>query len=341
MILSAVLLLGAILLLIIAVVAVAIRLLLLVVTVEGKSMAPTLESGDRVLILRIRSALWVRKGRIVLIDAIHTRNPTYKPIGSLRLKPVIKRIVALNSEKYILFSAPPGEYEHSQLEQRIWDIPQGYVFVCGDNDIQSIDSRFWGPLPYHAIVGIMLTKLPHKAALQSDRLAQTPLLSQGLPVGERVPAFTAPTTSDEIVTLDTYFGQELLLLFIAHTELTHRNMPFLQYLVLEAINADISVVYVSMSSQNRTREFIEKWHITQTVLFAPCEQNSLFKDYAVPGVPFYCFIDAQGRVQASGLASPQICAKIDKLQSCCDRFSNPPNKEDEEIWQSRHRSVEC
>jgi signal peptidase I len=341
MILSVALLLGVILLLIIGVVGVAIRLYLLVVTIDGESMAPSLEPGDRVLILRIRSAVWLRKGRIVLIDAVHSEDAAPKPIESLKLRPTIKRIVALEGEKLTLSSAPWGERENSQLEQRVWDIPRGHVFVCGDNYTHSIDSRLWGPLSVHTILGVMLTKLPHKASLKLERLALPPTFSQGIPVGERAPAFTAPVASGEIVTLDIYYGQELLLLFIAYTELADRYMPFLQYLALGAINTGINVVYVSMSSENRTREFIEKWHITQTVLFAPCEQNSLCKDYVIPGAPFYCFIDAQGSVQASGLAYPQICARINKLRQHCDRFSNPPaNKEDGETRQSRHQPVE-
>jgi len=322
-----------------------IRLYLLVVTIDGQSMAPALESGDRVLVLRIHSSAWIQKGCIVLIDAASTEESIPKLVRFPTTKPVIKRVVALGGERFIISSTPQEDGERRPLERRVWDIPQGHIFVCGDNYKQSVDSRLWGPLPYHRVLGVMLMKLPHKAS--SERLWQLAPLSRELPLGERAPAFSVPTVSGEIVTLHTYHGQDLLLLFITHTELSHRNMPSFLDLVPRAAAAGISIVFVSMSSAHKIRPFVEEWHITLPVLVAPRDRNPLLDDYAVPGAPFYCFIDASGKVQASGRASPQFFTEIETLRQHRDLprdilLSNPNAPQgDEEARQNRHQPLEC
>src|SRR5579885_511041 len=108
-----------------------IRLCLVVVIVRGQSMSPTLDPGDRVLALRIFARSWIRKGQIVLVrqaDGGHLPE-------MISVLSHIKRVVALGEETFISAS---GEQD--------WHIPPGYIFVCGDNQKHSIDSRTWGPV---------------------------------------------------------------------------------------------------------------------------------------------------------------------------------------------------
>lgn len=322
--LSIILMCGAILLLI-GSWGVFIHLYLIVVTVDGESMVPTLEPGDRILILRTRSSTCVQKGRVVLIDPMHTVNSPFKLSRQAKLQPVIKRVVALEGEKLKIPFTSQIMQEGDGSEQRVWNIPQGHIFVRGDNEEHSIDSRLWGPLPLYVVRGIMLMKLSRKTSGRLDRLVQSQWFKQGVPVGEMAPLFTAETTSGEKVRLENYCDRNLLLLFVASTNLSCSYMPFLNELASRASAIGISVIYISMSSAPRTQEFIEAWNITQPVLVAPSNENRLFDNYSVPGVPFYCFIDAQGRVQATGRTSPHIYSQI---KECGYHFDSEERGED-------------
>jgi signal peptidase I len=144
------------------------RSILLVVTVENRSMMPTLEAGDRVLMVRHWPTRWLRKGHIVLI------NPGY----GMPARPkcfatpfYIKRIVALGGERLSTFhqSITDGTYpsEHNVgNEQDHWYIPAGYFFAQGDGP-RSVDSRQWGALPLQSVRAVALMKLPHKARVHS------------------------------------------------------------------------------------------------------------------------------------------------------------------------------
>ncbi|GHO57270.1 signal peptidase I [Ktedonobacter robiniae] len=153
MVLSATLLIIGSLLLLLVLLLILARLSLLVVTVQGESMTPTLLSGERVLVWRLWPVFRLREGQIVLIS---------QEDKSFQAAPYLKRILALQGEIRTL--RPRLEHnsnnaaDHVEQEQA-WQIPAGYVFVCGDNLEHSIDSRVWGPLPRQRVMGVMLKKL--------------------------------------------------------------------------------------------------------------------------------------------------------------------------------------
>ena len=134
-----------------------IRACLIIITVQGQSMSPTLEDGDRVLAIRPVWLRWVQKERIVLLmpsllDGV---------ADDLPLSFHIKRVVALAGETYRSTHPPFGYNENVTQEAQtfIWHIPYNYIFVCGDNRERSIDSRSWGPLPLQNVRGIVVKKL--------------------------------------------------------------------------------------------------------------------------------------------------------------------------------------
>ena len=141
----------------------------IVVMVQGYSMSPTLEDGDRVLALRTVWLRWVQKGQIVLFR----QSPLDEISGDLPLALHIKRVVALAGETYRSTSLPPGYHECVTQEEQTasWHIPRNSIFVCGDNREQSIDSRSWGPLPLRNVRGIVVKKLASSPVSLSAHVA--------------------------------------------------------------------------------------------------------------------------------------------------------------------------
>jgi signal peptidase I len=120
------------------------RRTLLIVTVVGTSMAPTLNDGDRVLVVR-RWARRVRRGDIVAAR--------FTPAAGW----VIKRAVALGGEAVAADDAPDGTRAPATTL-----VPPGSVYLVGDNRSTSGDSRLWGAVPLPEVVGVMVGRLPRR-----------------------------------------------------------------------------------------------------------------------------------------------------------------------------------
>lgn len=117
-------------LMLLAILCVARVFLLDIYCVHMASMEPTLISGDRVLTLKTRYFKSVVLGRG---DVIALGHPFDASIV------VIKRCVAVG-----------GEFVN--LDARLV-VPPGHIFVLGDNEGESMDSRQWGPVPESLVKG--------------------------------------------------------------------------------------------------------------------------------------------------------------------------------------------
>lgn len=128
-----------------------------IVWVDGQSMEPTLSDGDRVIISHLFYK--PRIGDIVVITQPNAFN-----------KPLIKRIIALSgqtvsidyasSKVYVDGVALDEPYVSEAMEPRgdisfPYTVPQGFVFVMGDNRNNSGDSRYSsiGPVDERYILG--------------------------------------------------------------------------------------------------------------------------------------------------------------------------------------------
>jgi signal peptidase I len=124
--------------------------------VSGDSMAPTLRSGDVVLVQRHAS---VHSGSLLVL-----RDPQD---GSL----VVKRAVATGGQTVEIRDAylyvdgvalDEPFVDHSRIDGVYFGpatVPAGAVFVLGDSRDGSIDSRVFGPVPVSAVVGRVLVRL--------------------------------------------------------------------------------------------------------------------------------------------------------------------------------------
>jgi signal peptidase I len=128
--------------------------------VEGTSMLPTVQSGDRVLVDRLAYDLGTpQRGDIVVFKFPYSDTTMIKRIIGLpgdvvRLTPgrlyVDGRLV---HEPYLRY---PENYTYGPVR-----VPKGEYFVLGDNRVVSYDSHVWGFLPAKDLYGrVMVTYWP-------------------------------------------------------------------------------------------------------------------------------------------------------------------------------------
>jgi signal peptidase I len=122
------------------------------VRVDGFSMVPTLQDGEYVLV----SKLSYRLGEPQHGDIIVFKYPGEPP------QDLIKRIIGLpgdtvqvnGSVVYVNGQSLTEPYiAASPLYQGQWQVPEGFLFVLGDNRNDSSDSHSWGLLPMENVIG--------------------------------------------------------------------------------------------------------------------------------------------------------------------------------------------
>jgi len=137
--------------------------------IPSESMLPTLGIGDRVVVNQLSYSVGdVQRGQVVVFD---------RPQGFPGTDDVIKRVVALPGETirfidgqvyidslrmvepYLIAegstraNASIAGCGSSAAGTRTCVIPEGHVFVLGDNRLGSTDSRSFGPIPIDTIIG--------------------------------------------------------------------------------------------------------------------------------------------------------------------------------------------
>ena len=122
------------------------------VRVDGFSMNPTLQDGEYVLVSKVSYQLGVpQRGDIIV----------FKFPGPSE-QDLIKRIVGLpgdivevrDGQVYVNGSGLEEPYINARpLYNGIWQVPEGELFVLGDNRNDSSDSHSWGMLPQANVIG--------------------------------------------------------------------------------------------------------------------------------------------------------------------------------------------
>ncbi|MCB2209525.1 signal peptidase I [bacterium] len=122
------------------------------VRVENVSMQPTLESGEFLLVNRIAYKLGTPHiGDIIIFHAPGVSDLDY--IKRLIGRPgdtvtVTDGVVYVNDQAlYEPYLAEPPNYSGT------WEVPEGQLFVLGDNRNNSSDSHLWGFIPEEDVVG--------------------------------------------------------------------------------------------------------------------------------------------------------------------------------------------
>jgi signal peptidase I len=126
--------------------------------VQGQSMSPRYTTGDSLVVLKtFRVFTPVEVGDIVIIKLKH---------GKYKGEEIVKRVVFVQNEKgdarwpkYIRNSAArpiPTDRWFPEYTSGIKVVPVGSVMVMGDNEMNSLDSRDFGPVFDYEIEGKVL-----------------------------------------------------------------------------------------------------------------------------------------------------------------------------------------
>ena len=122
------------------------------VRVDGYSMRPTLEDGEFVLVSKLNYQFGeVERGDIVVFH--YPMNPRQE---------LIKRVIGLPGDTVTVQEGVVAVNGQSLNEPYVaaaplyageWSVPDGQLFVLGDNRNDSSDSHSWGFLPFENVVG--------------------------------------------------------------------------------------------------------------------------------------------------------------------------------------------
>lgn len=122
------------------------------VRVDGYSMLPTLEDGEFVLVSKMNYKISsVERGDIIVFH--FPMDPEQE---------LIKRVIGLPGDAVSVQNGAVSVNGRPLVEPYIaappaytgeWTVPQGHLFVLGDNRNDSSDSHSWGYLPFEKVVG--------------------------------------------------------------------------------------------------------------------------------------------------------------------------------------------
>ncbi len=122
------------------------------IRVDGSSMEPTLQSGEFIVVNRLAYKI----GKPELSDVVVFHFP-----GDPRLE-YIKRVVGLPGDTVRIAEGTVYVNDRLLTEPYIaakpryngsWNVPEGHLFVLGDNRNNSSDSHNWGSVPMENVVG--------------------------------------------------------------------------------------------------------------------------------------------------------------------------------------------
>jgi signal peptidase I len=124
--------------------------------IPSESMVPTLEIGDRVLANKFVYRFWgPERGDIVVFDSVDEEDD----------QTLIKRVVGVAGDEILVqggvlyVNGEPREEPYLNEDLPFvgfygpTEVPEGSIFVMGDNRANSADSRVFGPLPLENLKG--------------------------------------------------------------------------------------------------------------------------------------------------------------------------------------------
>lgn len=151
--------------------------------VDGPSMEQTLQNQDRLIVWKVPRTIARITGKDYIPhrgDVIIFVESGLSQFGSAQTKQLIKRVIALPGERLVLKDGvitvyndehpkgfhPDDTMSYGRLINKDTDVHdiditlgEKQLFVCGDNRPNSLDSRSFGPIEAHQIVGKLSIRL--------------------------------------------------------------------------------------------------------------------------------------------------------------------------------------
>lgn len=148
--------------------------------VDGPSMETTLQNHDRLIVYKLpktlariaHSSYVPKRGEIVIFSRTDSLE-----FGTNDSRQLIKRVMALPGERVVVKDgilkvynkehpegfrpddAPYGKVIVTTPGDIDLTVPQDYIYVCGDNRTNSLDSRTFGPVATKDLVGKLVLRL--------------------------------------------------------------------------------------------------------------------------------------------------------------------------------------
>ena len=125
---------------------------------QSENMRPTLAPGERLV---VRQADEVHRGDVVAIDMSAYAQPRGEGISVVRVVGVAGDTVACCTDDHLAVNGKPLTEPYvtpgyEGLFQFSAKVPEGAIFVEGDNRGNSDDSRFSGPVRLSGVIGVVV-----------------------------------------------------------------------------------------------------------------------------------------------------------------------------------------
>ncbi len=157
---------GAVIIAVVVLVVAVKYLVLDAVVVDGRSMLPRLKPGSVVLVLRVSYGIknplgpgyLARWAAPRLGDVVAAANPRDGRVLVKRVAAVGPAELAVSAERLVgpMVDAFLGGERAAAIGPVLY-VPEGSVFLLGDNQLESVDSREYGPVPIDLVYGRVLT----------------------------------------------------------------------------------------------------------------------------------------------------------------------------------------